>query len=336
MRILPVYLLIDSSESMVGPPIEAINRGIEVMIKELKCNPYALETVWLSVITFDSIARVLVPLTEICNFHLPEIQIKPGTSLGLALQLLLQQIQRDSKIGRSQGEKSNYRPLVFILTDGQPTDSFTEPLEKLRTTSPKPANIYGVGCGNEVDFEVLRKISDITYYLDEMSPEKFAKFFIWMSASVQSVSQGYGNEATIQKVPLPTGFCVVNDDNMPECPDFPLQVFIHSVCSSTKKKYMTRFVFFDQLSGYIPVEAYPLPNSFFNEGSPTTPPISSDLILGVTPCPYCHNEGWGQCGNCQTNLCFPDPPPRFIICPSCGNKLAFGEAGSFDINRSSG
>ena len=52
MRRLPIYFLIDVSESMVGDPIEQVQDGMATIIKELRTDPYALETVWVSVIAF--------------------------------------------------------------------------------------------------------------------------------------------------------------------------------------------------------------------------------------------------------------------------------------------
>ncbi|MDR1480594.1 MAG: VWA domain-containing protein [Planctomycetaceae bacterium] len=68
MRRLPVYILIDCSESMAGEPMEAVRRGLVTMLQQLRRNLHALETVWLSVITFDTRAKVVVPPTELIDF----------------------------------------------------------------------------------------------------------------------------------------------------------------------------------------------------------------------------------------------------------------------------
>ena len=52
MRRLPIYFLIDVSESMVGDPIEQVQEGISDIVRELKRDPYSLETVYISVIGF--------------------------------------------------------------------------------------------------------------------------------------------------------------------------------------------------------------------------------------------------------------------------------------------
>ena len=71
MRRLPVYLLLDTSGSMRGEPIESVKVGLESMISSLRQDPFALESVHLSIITFDRDAKVLVPLTELEVFQLP-------------------------------------------------------------------------------------------------------------------------------------------------------------------------------------------------------------------------------------------------------------------------
>ena len=68
-RRLPVYLLLDTSGSMSGEPIEQVKNGLQMLVASLRQDPYALETAWLSVITFSSGANVAVPLTELTAFQ---------------------------------------------------------------------------------------------------------------------------------------------------------------------------------------------------------------------------------------------------------------------------
>ena len=64
MRRLPVYLLLDCSGSMTGEPIEAVKTGLQVLVSALRQDPQAIESAYLSVITFDSSARQVVPMTD--------------------------------------------------------------------------------------------------------------------------------------------------------------------------------------------------------------------------------------------------------------------------------
>jgi uncharacterized protein YegL len=82
MRRLPVYLLLDTSGSMSGEPIEAVKNGVQVLVSTLRQDPYALETACISVITFESNAQQLVPLTDLSSFQQPSLSAGGGTSLG--------------------------------------------------------------------------------------------------------------------------------------------------------------------------------------------------------------------------------------------------------------
>ena len=69
MRRLPIFLVIDVSESMVGQPLRQMQEGISRLIETLRRDPYALETVYLSVIAFAGIAKTLAPLVELVAFY---------------------------------------------------------------------------------------------------------------------------------------------------------------------------------------------------------------------------------------------------------------------------
>ncbi|NMD01298.1 MAG: VWA domain-containing protein, partial [Bacteroidales bacterium] len=112
MRRLPVYLVLDISGSMAGEPIEAVKNGVQVLVSTLRQDPYALETAFLSVITFDSSARQVVPLTELSMFQMPDIQATGTTALGEALSLLANKVS--TEVTKSTAEvKGDWKPLVF-------------------------------------------------------------------------------------------------------------------------------------------------------------------------------------------------------------------------------
>ena len=75
MRRLPIYLLLDCSESMAGEAIAELQRGIASMVAHLQTDPQAIETAYISVITFDNDAKQLIPLTEVLNFKPPRLTV---------------------------------------------------------------------------------------------------------------------------------------------------------------------------------------------------------------------------------------------------------------------
>jgi uncharacterized protein YegL len=207
-RRLPVYFLLDTSGSMSGPPIQAVQQGVALVYNELMNTPQAVETAWLSVITFDSQAQQLIPLTELSNFNPPPLQATGSTSMGQALDLLGQALDRE--ITGNQGEKKgDYKPLVFLLTDGEPTDDWQSALSRLRTrTQKKPATIIGLACGSGANEQTLKQIADVTLKMSDANPDQIAAFFRWVSQSIKTASvsaaQGAGAAQQVNLPPPPS------------------------------------------------------------------------------------------------------------------------------------
>ena len=111
MRRLPVYLLLDTSGSMFGEPIEAVKNGVQVLVSTLRSDPYALETAYLSIITFNSTAQQVTPLTELSAFQQPSFEASGCTALGEALALLANKV--DTEVVKTTSEvKGDWKPLV--------------------------------------------------------------------------------------------------------------------------------------------------------------------------------------------------------------------------------
>lgn len=186
MRRLPVYLLLDTSGSMNGEPIEAVRNGVQVLVSTLRQDPYALETAYLSIITFDSTAKQVVPLSELTAFQMPVIQATGTTSLGAALSLLATQM--DKEVQKSTAEvKGDWKPLVFLMTDGMPTDDWKRGLSELKKR--KTGLLVACAAGQSVDTTVLKQITEVVVQLDTADSSTIKAFFKWVSASISMGSQ---------------------------------------------------------------------------------------------------------------------------------------------------
>ncbi len=130
MRRLPVYLLLDTSGSMHGEPIEAVKNGVQTLLTTLKQDPYALETAYVSVITFDSTARQAVPLTDLLSFNLPSFSASGTTALGEALSLTANRI--DAEVQKTTAETKATGVHSFPDDDGGPTDDWRKGLNEFK------------------------------------------------------------------------------------------------------------------------------------------------------------------------------------------------------------
>ncbi|WP_202907666.1 vWA domain-containing protein [Rhodopseudomonas palustris] len=197
MRRLPVYLVVDTSGSMSGEPIEAVKNGIHSLLTSLRHDPYALETVHISVITFDSDARQLAPLTEIMQFQAPDFMASGSTQLGAALRLLSERIEREVERGSAE-RKGDWKPLVFIMTDGIPTDDWRPECGRFKTI--KTGIVVACAAGPNADTAVLKEITENVVQLDTADTKTIEAFFKWVSSSVSVGSQKVDGGGEITKL----------------------------------------------------------------------------------------------------------------------------------------
>lgn len=203
-RRLLTYLLIDTSGSMQGEPIEAVNAGLSALLASLKQNPYALETVHLSITTFDSNITEVLPLTPIEDVQMPHIECprSGATLLGEALKMMVQSVNANLNLGNDT-EKGDWAPLLIILTDGKTTD-----LQEYREAVPMIkalnfGNIVACAAGPKAKPEELKALADQVVSLDTMDAQGFASFFKWVSDAISSNSQTLGGSPDDNDLPPP-------------------------------------------------------------------------------------------------------------------------------------
>ncbi|MDD6002767.1 MAG: VWA domain-containing protein [Bacteroidales bacterium] len=204
MRRLPVYLLLDTSGSMYGEPIEAVRNGVQTLISSLRSDPYALETAFISIITFNSTAQQITPLTELAAFQQPNIDASGCTALGEALSLLAR--TTDNEIVKTTAErKGDWRPLVFIMTDGEPTDDLNVGLNEFK--SRKFGMVVACAAGQGANTNTLKQITENVVQLDTADSATIKAFFKWVSASISTgskkIEEGGINLEKMSELPPP-------------------------------------------------------------------------------------------------------------------------------------
>ncbi len=192
-RRLPVYLLLDTSASMAGVKIVGVNNGVTMIYQELIGDPRAASTVYISVITFADQAYQ-APLTPIDQFTPPQLVANGMTALGGALHLLNESLDADLIPNQGGEIKGDYKPLVFLMTDGQPNDHWQSEAQRL-TSRSTAANIIGIGIGNDADMGVIRQITRMALLLQDVTPQGIRNLFTWVSGSIMTASRAANNAA---------------------------------------------------------------------------------------------------------------------------------------------
>lgn len=194
MRRLPVYLLVDVSGSIHGEPIESVKNGLQMLVAALRKDPQALETAYLSVITFGSSAQQITPLTELSTFQLPEITAGGCTVLGEALKLVCK--CRDSEVTKTtETQKGDWRPMVFVLTDGVPTDDPTDGIAEFHARKWGASVCCAAGPG--ADKNLLDRITpECVVELATADHATLSAFFKWVTASIVSTSKSINESGT--------------------------------------------------------------------------------------------------------------------------------------------
>jgi len=186
MRRLPIYLLLDTSGSMTGEPIEAVRNGVQILLSALRQDPYALETAYLSIITFDTTARQVVPLTELTAFQMPDIQATGVTALGDALKLVAERAHVEV-MKTTNDQKGDWKPVVFLMTDGTPTDDWKRGLTAFQ--KQKFGMVVACGFGGNASLDVLKAITENVLQLENTDSATIRAFFKWVSSSISTTSQ---------------------------------------------------------------------------------------------------------------------------------------------------
>lgn len=349
MRRLPVYFLIDVSESMVGEPIEQVQNGIRTIIQELRTDPYALETVFVSVIAFAGRAKMLTPLTELYKFYPPIIPIGGGTSLGEGLNFLMNDI--DHSVQKTTMEaKGDWKPIIFLFTDGTPTDNPDAAFRRWNLKYCRGNNLIAISIGDNVNTHLLGQITDNVLRLKDTDASSFKEFFKWVTASIKtsSVSVSDMGDDDLKLAPIDginlekvdTERNVIVDENF---------AVLKGKCSSTKKSYLIKYAkrikpiegleeLCMDVAYFKLVGAYPIDEESYNSLSSVgkNRNINTSELIGAPTCPCCGNQfGFVVC-ECGNIMCVGEDGGT--KCPWCGmeGQLGEGATGGMNVNRTRG
>ena len=357
MRRLPIFFLVDVSESMVGENLYKLEEGIGTVVSTLRTDPYALETAYLSVIAFAGKARTVTQLTELVVFHPPELPVGGGTALGTALTHLMDEIDRTVQTTTSD-QKGDWKPIVFLLTDGHPTDDVSKAADLWNRSYKDSVNLVAVSIGGGADNDLLKRLTDEVVVFNDAAPDAFARFVKWISMSIQSqsrsVSSGQDGKVSLAKAHSDLIAHVDSSDGITPFQgiDDRYAVFVGK-CERNQLPYVVKYerhlgrvettdpVLSELLKtrSYMLEGAVPVKNSYFELSDETSSnqSVSSEDLIGQPNCPHCAAQFSMAVCSCGKIHCVGSGAEH--TCPWCGQIGVYGASAGgegIDIGRGRG
>jgi uncharacterized protein YegL len=198
----PCVLLIDTSGSMQGKPLNELNAGLALYRDELAADALASKRVEVAVVTFGGRVQTVQDFATADSFFPPTLQASGDTPMGAAIIQALEMLQQRKEVYRQNGVLF-YRPWVFLITDGGPTDPWQAAAERvLKGEHDKAFSFFAVGVEG-ANMEVLSKISSREPLA--LAGLRFRDLFKWLSNSQRAVSRSQTGETVALENPAAPG-----------------------------------------------------------------------------------------------------------------------------------
>lgn len=193
-------LLLDTSGSMLGEPIDELNKGLRAFKEDLVKDPLASKRVEVAVVSFNNQVEVIQDFVTAENFEPPTLTAQGLTFMGTAINTALDMVEARKQLYKANSI-SYFRPWIFMITDGEPQGEPEEAIQKASqrihtAENEKRVAFFAVGVQN-ANMEKLKTIS--VRPPARLIGLKFVEMFLWLSKSTQAVS----HSRIDQQVPLP-------------------------------------------------------------------------------------------------------------------------------------
>lgn len=258
----------------------------------------------------------------------------------------------DQSVTKTTAErKGDWRPIIYLVTDGRPTDDPTQAIDRWNSRYARKATLIAIGLGRAVDFSVLRRLTENVIAFEDIKEGDFKKFINWVTASVVAQSKSVGEGADFQ------GLRILDESVMKIIKEPPstladeTAVTLIGRCQKTSRPYIIKYEqalqdvvmrdFKVQVSRYEIAGCYPLEEAYFEWSDPRAADlkVNTSELFGSPGCPHCGaRTAFAVCG-CGKLLCLNDAEP--VVCPWCQKTVSFSplapeDEGGFEVGRGRG
>lgn len=189
-------LLLDTSHSMHGRPMEQLNEAVGVYLRDVCRDSLAAKRVEVAVVTFGGEVTTVADFASPDRVEVPTLVASGATPMGEALERAIDMVAARKRRYKEAGVLY-YRPWLMLITDGAPTDDWPSAARSVRAGEAADAFVcFAVGV-EDADLGILGQIA--TRPPLKLKGLEFRELFMWLSASQKSVSSSRPGD----KVPLP-------------------------------------------------------------------------------------------------------------------------------------
>jgi uncharacterized protein YegL len=200
----PCILLLDTSASMSGRPIEELNRGLHAFQADLAQDALAQRRVEVAIVTFGNGVQMRQEFVTADQFQAPTLFAGGDTPMGQGIELAITLLRNRKNQYKANGV-AYYRPWIFMITDGAPTDQWQSAAQSVHMEEATGSlAFFAVGVAG-ANIPILSQIAVRPPMM--LQGLQFVNLFLWLSRSQQRVSSGKVGE----QIPLPpvTGWASV-------------------------------------------------------------------------------------------------------------------------------
>ena len=211
----PVVLLLDTSSSMQGQPIQELNKGLKTFEKAIKTHQKAALRVEVALIAFGSPVRAIdvqggggtLPIDDVervfvtaDSFSAPTLEAKGNTPLGEGMRRALKLLKECKDMYR-QNDVDYFRPWIFLISDGEPNDDGWEKAaaEARAEEDRKGISVFAIGV-EKADMKTLARFSNRK--LHKLKGLAFENLFQWLSSSMNQVANSNPGDDQIRLPPV--------------------------------------------------------------------------------------------------------------------------------------
>lgn len=330
MKYLPVYFLIDVSESMIGEPLDWLQKELDQTARRLRADPYTSEKILISIIVFAGKVKRILPLTDPGCFYPVNLPIGWGTCTGRAVSFLMEELDTCFSLNKEEDQEAEGVPLVFLLTDGLPTDLVESAFVRWNSFYRCRTELIAVSIERSIDVSFLNFITSSVVVLKHATSECFIALFDWIITVIREKCKKSrpGRRkpllSLVDKEYISSGYLAVKNKNTVS----DTFVVVAGKCQITKSLYLIKYAkkndrtTYGEAPGYeelVLIGAYPvnrfrcdLPGAWINRR------IHPARLRDFPVCPCCGNRyGFVVC-ECGRIFCADEH--SYNKCPWCNRR----------------